>query len=453
MSDSVRKLRLGAFLMGAGHHLAAWRHPDAPADGAVDFAHYKRLAATAERAKFDMIFVADSDGIWNGVQDRDVARRSRNGASFEPLTLFSALAAVTSRIGFVATASTTYNEPYHIARKFASLDLISGGRAGWNVVTSGNESAAFNFGHAGHPDHAIRYRRATEFLDVVTGLWSSWADDAFLRDKASGVYFDPDKLQVLNHRGEFFKVQGPLNVARSPQGQPVIVQAGSSEPGQDLAARTAEVIFTAQPTLAAAQAFYASVKGRLTGYGRHPDDLKVMPGIFPVVARTQAEADEKYGQLQDLVDPKVGLALLSGMAGGVDLSGYPLDGPVPADLPETNGGRSRQRLLLDLAAREDLTIRQLYLRIAGARGHWTVVGTPESIVDQMEDWFLNAGADGFNVMPPHLPGGLDDFVELIIPELRRRGLFRSEYEGATLRENLGLAPAARVTVPKLEATA
>jgi FMN-dependent oxidoreductase (nitrilotriacetate monooxygenase family) len=351
--------------------------------------------------------------------------------------LLSALAAVTEHVGLVATASTSFNEPYHIARKFASLDHISGGRAGWNLVTSSNEHEAKNFNRDKHFEHAERYERAIEFAEVVEGLWDSWEDDAFLRDKDQGRFFDPERRHVLDHKGRFFQVRGPLNVARSPQGHPVVVQAGSSEAGRDLAARTAEVIFTAQQTLEDAIDFYSDVKGRLAQYGRHPDDLKIMPGVFPIVGRSESEAREKFEQLQALIDPKVGLALVSGLTGGFDLSGYPLDGPIP-ELPETNASKSRQLLTLELARRENLTIRQLYLRVAGARGHWQLVGTPAQIVDQLEERFVKGGADGYNVMPPVLPAGLDDFVELVIPELRRRGLFRSEYEGRTLRDNLGL---------------
>jgi FMN-dependent oxidoreductase (nitrilotriacetate monooxygenase family) len=351
--------------------------------------------------------------------------------------LLSALAAVTEHVGLVATASTSFNEPYHIARKFASLDHISGGRAGWNLVTSSNEHEAKNFNRDKHFDHAERYERAIEFAEVVGGLWDSWEDDAFLRDKDQGRFFDPERRHVLDHKGRFFQVRGPLNVARSPQGHPVVVQAGSSEAGRDLAARTAEVIFTAQQTLEDAIDFYSDVKGRLAQYGRHPCDLKILPGVFPIVGRSESEAREKFEQLQALIDPKVGLALVSGLTGGFDLSGYPLDGPIP-ELPETNASKSRQLLTLELARRENLTIRQLYLRVAGARGHWQLVGTPAQIVDQLEERFVKGGADGYNVMPPVLPAGLDDFVELVIPELRRRGLFRSEYEGRTLRDNLGL---------------
>ncbi len=436
MTTKKGQIKLGAFLMNTGHHVAAWRHPDAWAENGLEFTHYRQLAQTAERAKFDMVFLADGVAVR---RDSSLEALSRSGqiVHFEPLTLLSALSAVTEHVGLVATASTTYNEPYHIARKFASLDYLSGGRAGWNVVTSASEAEAHNFNREKHMEHALRYERAREFLQVVTGLWDSWEDDAFLRDKASGIYVDPDKVHVLNHKGKHFSVRGPLNVARPPQGYPVIVQAGASEDGQDFAASTAEVIFTAQQTLAEAQAFYSGIKGRLARYGRSPDHLKIMPGVFPVIGHTEAEAKEKYDQLQNLIHPKVGLALLSGNLGGFDLSDYPLDGPLP-DLPETNLNKSRQKLVTDLARRENLTIRQLYQAIAGARGHRTIWGTPEQIADQLEEWFIKDAADGFNIMPPYLPAGLDNFVELVIPILQHRGLFRTEYEGHTLRENLGL---------------
>ena len=437
MSKRADQLKLGAFLYPTGHHIAAWRHPQAQADAGSNFAHYAELARIAEAAKFDLIFMAD--GV--GTRGSDIEALSRTAiryvAQFEPLTLLSALAAITNRIGFVATASTTYNEPYHVARKFASLDHISGGRAGWNLVTSATEDEALNFNRDHHLAHADRYERAEEFADVVRGLWDTFEVDAFLRDKKSGRYYDPSKQHLLNHRGKHFKVRGPLNVARAPQGHPVIVQAGSSEPGKELAARTAEVIFTAHQSAEDARAFYSDVKGRLTGYGRSPDELKIMPGIFPVIGQTQAEAEEKFEQIQELIHPAVGLSLLSGMAGDIDLSKYPLDGPLP-EVTETNGSKSRQTLMINLARRENLTIRQLYLRVAGARGHWQVVGTARTIADQMEEWFTTGAADGFNVMPPHLPFGLTEFVEHVIPELQRRGLFRTEYEGKTLRSHLGL---------------
>jgi len=435
MSKAKRQIKLGAFLMETGHHIAAWRHPDTHLAGGLDFSHYAELAQIAERAKFDAVFFADSVGI----RDTNLASLSRTARAdhFEPLTLLAALSVVTKNIGLIATVSTTFNEPFNVARKFASLDHLSGGRSGWNLVTSSSETEALNFGFEQHPAHAVRYERAREFYDVVAGLWDSWEDDAFLRDRESGIYFDPDKLHTLDHRGAHFKVRGPLNVARSPQGWPVVVQAGASDAGRELAAQTAEVIFAAHQTLDEAKAFYQDVKGRLTKYGRKPDDLKIMPGIFPVIGRTHDEARAKFNALQDLIHPDVGLALLSKMTGGVDLSKYPVDGPLP-DLPETNGGKSRQQLLFDLARRENLSIRDLYLRIAGARGHQQVVGTPESIADQLEQWFEEEGADGFNIMSPWLPGGLTEFAELVVPELQRRGLFRTEYEGTTLRENLGL---------------
>ncbi|MBW4699295.1 MAG: LLM class flavin-dependent oxidoreductase [Aphanocapsa lilacina HA4352-LM1] len=423
--------------MGAGHHVAAWRHPDARADGSLDFSHYRHLARTAERGNFDMIFLADGVAVWDRGEGSEALSRSGNVVGFEPLTLLSALSAVTEHIGLAATASTTYNEPYHLARKFASLDHLSGGRAGWNLVTSASEAEAKNFNRDRHMEHALRYERAREFVEVVSGLWDSWEDDAFLYDKHSGISFDPGKLHVAGHKGEHFSVRGPLNVARPPQGYPVIIQAGSSEAGQQLAAQTAEVIFTAQQTLAEAQAFYASVKGKLARYGRTPEHLKIMPGVFAVIGKSEQEAKAKYEQLQELIHPQIGLSLLSALVGGVDLSGYPLDGLLP-DLPDTNNGKSRLKLVTDLARRENLTIRQLYESIAGARGHRTILGTPAQIADQLEEWFLEDAADGFNIMPPHLPGGLEEFVDLVIPELQRRGLFRTEYEGRTLRENLGL---------------
>jgi FMN-dependent oxidoreductase (nitrilotriacetate monooxygenase family) len=437
MSQRTGELRLGAFLYPTGHHIAAWRHPHARADAGSNFRHYVQLAEAAEAAKFDLIFLADGAGTRG--DDVDFLSRTAHSynAQFEPITLLSALAAVTTRIGLVATASTTFNEPYHVARKFASLDHISGGRAGWNLVTSSSRHEAQNFGFDEHLAHARRYERAVEFAAVVEGLWDSWEDDAFVRDKAAGRFFDPAKRHVLNHRGEFFNVRGPLNVARAPQGRPVLVQAGSSEAGKALAARTAEVVFTAQQTLEDAVAFYADVKGRMAQYGRHPDDLKIMPGVMPIVGRTEQEAREKFAELQSLIDPAVGLALVSGLTGGFDLSPYPLDGPIP-ELPETNASKSRQLLTLELARRENLTIRELYLRIAGARGHWQLVGTPEQIADALEERFVHYGADGYNVMPALLPDSLNDFIGLVLPELRRRGLFRSEYEGETLRENLGL---------------
>lgn len=432
---SERKLHLGAFLMESGHHVAAWRSPDVPERAGLDFGLYRRVAHTAERALFDAVFVADSVAVEEGPGAERISRSAR----FEPLTLLSALAAVTERIGLVATVTATYNEPYHVARKFASLDHLSGGRAGWNLVTSDNASEAGNFGRDQHVGHADRYARAEEFLQVVQGLWDSWEDDAFVNDRDSGLYYRPEGRHVLAHEGEHFKVRGPLNVARSPQGQPVIVQAGASEAGRSLAARSAELVFTAQPTLAAAQAFYADLKGRAEVAGRSRDAIKILPGAYVIVGESRAEAEDKQAALQALIDPAAAVGLVSRMIGNFDLSGYPLDEPLP-ELPLTDSGqRSRQQLLTSLARDGQLTLRQLAMKVAGGRGHLSVVGSAADVADVLQQWFEQGGADGFNLMPPTLPGGLDDFARLVVPELQRRGLFRTRYEGRTLREHLGLA--------------
>ncbi|AJY76535.1 LLM class flavin-dependent oxidoreductase [Paenibacillus beijingensis] len=436
MSGEKRQIKLGAFLMTPGHHVAAWRYPDTAASEVLSFRFYKKLAQTAERGKFDMVFLADSNAIYEKYPE---AVAQTVTVRPEPLTLLSALSAVTEHVGLAATVSTTYNEPFHVARKFASLDHLSGGRAAWNVVTSANPAEAQNFSKDQHLLHSLRYDRADEFLNVVTGLWDSWEDDAFVFDKDNAVFADRSKLHTLNHKGKWFSVKGPLNVARPIQGHPVVIQAGSSEPGKELAARTAEVIFTAWQTLEEAQLFYRDVKDRLAKYGRSPEDLKIMPGIFPIIGRTAEEADEKQALLERLIPQEAGVSLLSNLI-SFDLSPYPVDGPLP-DLPELdqiNGGKTRFTLLKDLAEREGLTIRQLYQRIAGARGHREIKGTPAQIADQLEEWFVSGAADGFNIMPPYLPGGLEDFVDLVVPELQRRGLFRTEYEGSTLRDNLGL---------------
>lgn len=436
MARRNEKLSLGAFLLFTGHHVAAWRSPDA--SDSQSFADFAEFARIAEDAKFDAVFLADMVGVRTSQLDA-ASKRAHSGVyPFEPVTLLSALSAVTSRIGLVATVSTSFSEPFNLARQFASLDRLSGGRAGWNLVTSTEAAAAANFGHDALIPHAERYARAEEFADVVRGLWDSWDDDAFLRDRDSGRYFDPQKLHVLDHRGSYFRVRGPLNIPPSPQGRPVVVQAGSSEPGKELAARTAEAIFTAQQTLPEAVAFYADVKGRLAKYGRSPDELKILPGVFPVVGETESEAREKFERLQSLILPEVGLSLLASFLGTPEIVDAAPDAPVPL-LKETEGGKSRQALLAELARREGLSLRDLYLRIAGARGHWQVVGTPTQIADQLEERFQNFGADGFNIMAPVLPSGLTDFIRLVVPELRRRNLFRTEYEGRTLRDHLGLA--------------
>lgn len=431
----TRKIRLGAFLPGGGQHIASWRHPDQPADGAVSFEFHKQLAQTAERGLFDAYFLAD--GLATSVGGTSEGGPARV-AGFEPVTLFAALAPLTTHLGFIATASTTYEEPFNTARKFASLDLISQGRAGWNVVTTATEAAARNFNLDQQHPHAFRYRRAAEHIEVVRKLWESFEDDAFIRDKDSGEFLDHDKLHPADHRGEHFKVAGPLNVSRSPQGHPVIVQAGQSEDGRALAAASAEVIFTAHQRLDTAQEFYRDIKRRAAANGRDPDHVLVMPGVSPFVGRTEDEAREKYEALTSLIRDKDGVALLNGLCGGtLDLTGYDLDAPLPP-APPTEGMKSRQALIRQIADENNFTIRELFRWIASARGHYTIVGSATRIADMLQEWFENEAADGFNILPPWLPTGLEDFVDLVIPELQRRGLFRTGYEGRTLRENLGL---------------
>ncbi len=435
MSDPARQIKLGMFLRPAGHHLAAWRHPQSQADAGVNFRHFVEVARTAERGLFDMLFSADS-ATANAVFTENGLRRMHYVAWIEPFTLLAGLAAVTTHIGLACTASTTYEEPFSLARKFASLDHVSGGRAAWNLVTTGNHTAAQNFSRGEHPAKTQRYRRAREFADVVLGLWDSWDDDAFIRDRESGIYFDPKKMHTLAHSGEHFDVMGPLNVARSPQGRPVLVQAGASEDGMELAAETAEVVFAAAPTFEEGRAFYSDVKGRMARHGRDPDGLKIMPGFFITVARSRDEAKEKHAYLQSLLHPEVGLALLEQRT-GLDLAGHDVDGPFP-ELPPGEVISSRATLIRDMAMKDGLTIRQTWERIAGGRGHFDFHGSPSDVVDVMEHWFRNGAADGFNIMPPVMPGGLDDFVELVVPELQRRGLYRTRYEGSTLRDHLGL---------------
>jgi FMN-dependent oxidoreductase (nitrilotriacetate monooxygenase family) len=434
----TEQMAIGAFLYPTGYHVAAWRHPDVPADAGIDVRHYIEITRIAERGKFDLIFLPDSAGV-RGTDMEALSRTAvRYVAQLEPLTLLGALAVSTERVGLTATVSATYNEPYHAARKIASLDHMSGGRAGWNLVTSQNPEEAFNFGFDAQPDHAERYARAAEFARVVRGLWDTWEDTAFVRDKESGLFFRPEAVAPLNYRSDRFKVRGPLNMPRSPQGHPPTLQAGSSEAGKDLAASSGEVIFTAQPTLQDAQAFYKDVKGRLGAYRRTPGELRILPGVFPFVGRTRQEARDKFEQLQELIDPVVGLGLLSSELGHVDLSGFPLDGPLPP-LPPSNAGKGRQKLLVEMAEREQLSIRQLAQRVAGSRGHWQPMGTASDVADELQEWFENEAADGFMIMAPSLPAGLADFVDLVVPELQRRGLFRTEYRGRTLRNHLGLA--------------
>lgn len=428
-------IKLGVIL-DSGSHVAAWRHPDVAADAAWSFQHHVNLAQIAERGLFDMVFFADSLAT-RSMDNPAIASLAEPAKHLEPMMLLAGIAAVTRHIGLVSTATTTYYEPYHLARFFATLDHISGGRAGWNLVTSQNAGEAFNFGRGEHPDRHSRYARAREFAETVQGLWDSWEDDAFVYDKQSGRYFDPEKLNLLRHAGDHFTVQGPLNVPRSPQGWPVITQAGSSADGKELGAATADIIFTAQTDLDTAKAFAADVRQRAIQSGRDPSSIKIMPGIVPFVGKTRQEAEEKRARLDALIHPDLGLSVLSALIGNVDLSGADPDGPLP-DLPPSNTSESRQALFVAAARRENLTIRQLYQRASCANGHRPVFGTPQEIADDLQSWVEADAADGFVLIPAWLPGGLEDFVTHVVPELQRRGLFRRQYEGATLRENLGL---------------
>ena len=445
MANADGRLRLGAFLSGSGAHTGAWRHPQADADASLNVQRYQHYAQTLERGCFDALFLNDNVSV--GELAPEVLARGPYSLRWDPLVLLPALAMVTRHIGLIATANTSYNQPYNLARSFASLDQLSNGRAGWNLVTApvGRE----NFNHDQPLAHAERYDRAEEFLDVVTGLWDSWADDAFVLDKRSGTWLDVERMHVLNHRGPHFHVQGPLNAPRPVQGWPVIAQAGSSDAGRELAARSAELVFTAQQTLSEARTFYSDLHQRLARHGRAPDTLKIFPGVSPIVGRTASEAEEKHEQLLELVDPHSALKQLSFLLDlGIDLAALPLDAPVPlpAQIPGTERHKSRQQLVLDLIHRERPTVGQL-LRTLGAGGHRLLVGTPAQIVDELAAWYHEGAADGFNILFSHLPGGVDDFVDLVVPELQRQGLFRQRYEGATLRENLGLSRVANRFFP------
>ena len=440
-----RQIKLALSLGNLGYHPACWRHPDVPADGNMTFAHFVNSLRLAERGKFDMIFLADVAAT-RDLDDPKLAReRLHHIVKHEPLTLLAALAPLTKDVGLVATASTTYNHPFDLARKFATIDHISRGRAGWNMVTSFSADEARNFGSGAIADSAKRYARAREFHDVVQSLWDSWDEDAFIRDKESGIYLDLGKFRLPNHKGEHFSVRGPLDVARCPQGRPLIVTAGDSDASQDLAADVADVLYAGQPDYESAHAYYKSVKRRLAARGRDPDSLKILPGIMAFVGRTQQEAEDAFGQMQALIHPEMGLGMILPLFG--DLSHLPLDEPIPEGAL-TGGTRYEDfqthnraaQHLIDRVQREKLSVRGLYEAIAEGYWHMGMVGTPEAIADRMEHWFLNEAADGFIFLPPYTPGAIERFVDLVIPELQRRGLFRTEYEGRTLRENLELPP-------------
>jgi FMN-dependent oxidoreductase (nitrilotriacetate monooxygenase family) len=433
-----RQLHLGAFLMGVGHHAAAWRLPGSDPAALTQPSYYKALAQTAERGKFDYVFFADrlalSDRYGNDLQ---ASVRYLSGPRLDPVTLLGVLAGATSHIGLAATASTTFNHPFALARTFASLDHLSEGRIGWNIVTSTNDGEALNFSAEPILEHELRYRRAREFVELTLKLWDSWEDGALVHDKLDGHFGNPDRVHYLNHAGEFFSVRGPLNVPRSPQGRPVLIQAGSSDTGQDFAASVADVIFTAQPDLQKAKDFYRTVNQRLAGQGRAPGSLKIMPGVMPFVGKSKDEAQARFAELEDNVHPLAGLALLSDSMNH-DLSIYPLDEPLPA-VDTIRGNQSRFKLVQELSQREGLTLRQLGKRFGGSRSHRVLAGTASEIADDLEQWFGEQACDGFNIMPPYLPDALTEFVDQVVPELQRRGLFRQEYSGTTLREHLGLA--------------
>jgi FMN-dependent oxidoreductase (nitrilotriacetate monooxygenase family) len=426
----TKQLHFNAFLMGCGHHEAAWRLPESNPFAHTDLGHWTNLAQLAERGTFDSVFLADAPALWGNATHRP-------GGALEPTLLLTALAGVTSHIGLIATASTTYNDPFNLARRFASLDHISGGRAGWNIVTTATKAAAQNFGLDDVPAHRERYQRAAEFVDVSVALWDSWEDGAEIGDKAAGYYADPARIHPVDFAGEYFRVRGPLNVPRSPQGRPLLVQAGSSPDGREFAARYAEAVFTAQQTLADAQEFYADLKARAK---KHGGDPRILPGLVPVIGSTQAEARALETELEELIIPEHGLHHLAQVL-EVPPDTLTLDRPLPAAVyarPPVQGAQSRYQLIVELAQRDQLTVRQLIGRLGGGRGHRTFAGTPEQVADTIEEWSAAGAADGFNVMPAALPSGLETFVEHVIPILQKRGLARTEYTGATLRDHYGL---------------
>jgi FMN-dependent oxidoreductase (nitrilotriacetate monooxygenase family) len=429
MSPINRQMHMGVFVLGTGNHIAGWRYEGA-ATSHMQLPVIQEIAKIAERGKFDLLFISDAMVM-------DPTDHPSFLCRFEPTTLISVLSASTSHIGLGATVSTSFSEPFNVARIFGSIDHISAGRAAWNVVTSSNPAAALNFNRDEHLDHELRYQRANEFVDVVRGLWDCWDDDAIVADKATGRYIDAHKVRTLDHKGQFFQVRGPLNMSRCPQGHPVIIQAGGSPSGLELAARTADVVFSVVQDLQAAQAAYADLKGRMARYGRAPHELAILPGVMPIIGASDAEAREQLAKLQAWLTPTNAATLVASRI-GYDVSGHSLDGPVPPP-PTTEGSRTFSHVLYETARRERMTLRDLYNLTAAARGHWVVCGTPASIADTLVEWFVGEAADGFNILPPYFPGAFDDFVNQVVPELQRRGVFRRDYRGTTLRDHLGLA--------------
>ncbi|HEV3380460.1 MAG TPA: LLM class flavin-dependent oxidoreductase [Trebonia sp.] len=441
-------LNFNLFMMDTGHHEASWRLPGSYPLANLDIEYFEKLAQLAESVTFDSVFLADHPSL-------ESAGRRPSGR-IEPLTLLTAVARATRRIGLIATASTSYNDPYNLARRFASLDLVSGGRAGWNIVTTAGDASARNFGLDSQPSHLERYQRADEFVSVAQKLWDSWEDDAVAADADGGVWADESKIHTIDHKGRFFSVQGPMNLPRSPQGHPVLVQAGSSEDGKDFAARHAEAVFTAQQTLADGQVFYADLKRRVALAGRDPDGVKILPGLVPVIGSTEAAALSLDAQLDELILAESARDRLARQF-GLDPARLPLDKPLPDDLPaddDIEGAKSRYTLIVELGRRENLTVRQLIGRLGGGRGHRTFAGTPEQVADTIEQWAREGAADGFNIMPAALPSGFELFAEHVVPILRQRGLIRPEYEGMTLREHYGLPrPASQYAAVAEEALA
>ena len=448
ISGRRRGLHLNAFLMSTGHHEASWRLPESDPRASTDIEHFKELARIAERGTFDSLFLADGPVMWGNVAQRPAG-------VIEPLTLLTVLATATEHVGLIATASTSYNSPYNLARRFASLDHVSAGRAGWNIVTTAGAAAARNFGLEDAPEHASRYARAAEFTELALKLWDSWEDDVFIGDKGLGVWGDQRKIHPPQHQGTYFSVEGALNVPRSPQGYPLLVQAGSSADGKDFAARYAEAVFTAQQTLEEGRAFYRDLKARTAQAGRDPEGIKILPGLVPVIGSTEAEARRRDAELEELITYEHGQRVLSELL-QLPIERLGLDERLPEDLPPAtriNGAQSRYELVVDLARRDKLTVRELINRLGGGRGHRTFVGTPEQVADEIEGWFTGGAADGFNIMPPVLPSGLELFVDEVVPILRARGLFRTEYvPGETLRERYGLARPANRNLEAAEAS-
>ncbi len=434
MSTPARQMHLGVFVLGSGNHSAGWRYEGA-ATSHMQLPVMQEIARIAERGKFDLLFISDSMVMDPGDHPSFLCR-------FEPTTLISALSACTTHIGLGATVSTSFSEPFNVARLFGSIDHLSGGRAAWNVVTTSNVKVAQNFGRDEHLDHDLRYQRAEEFVDVVRGLWDCWDDGAIVADKATGQYIDAAKVRPLDHQGRFFRVKGPVNMARCPQGHPVIIQAGGSPSGLELAARTADVVFSVVQELDSAKAAYADLKGRMAKYGRAPGEIAVLPGVMPIIGSSEVEARDKLAKLQSWITPTNALTLVASRI-GYDVSGHPLDGPVPPP-PASQGGQTFHKVLYEMARREKMTLRDLYNLTAAARGHWVICGTPQTIADTLQEWFTEGAADGFNILPAYFPGAFAEFVDLVVPELQRRGLYRRDYQGTTLRDHFGLA---RVPAP------